>query len=134
MRIWLDLIDQQLFGGKIVVVGDRRLQVRYFFRTQIQRGRRSRCAAPVASLELWANAEETQALQRRRASETAATALTLDKAMSSSLKHASFDFRFSDEYLVGRWSRFVLWMTRAGIALPCERTISRSGIGDPTAH
>ena len=37
MRIWLDFVDQQLFGVKIVVRGERRLQVRYFFRSQIQR-------------------------------------------------------------------------------------------------
>ena len=49
MRIRLDLVDQQLFGVKIVVGGERRLQVRYFFRSQIQRRRRSgdrrRCIA-----------------------------------------------------------------------------------------
>ncbi len=43
-----------------------------------------------ASLALWANVKGTQALPRRRASETAAVTLPLDKVMSSSLKHSHF--------------------------------------------
>ena len=66
-----------------------------------------------ASLELWANVEGTQALQRRRASETAAIALPLDKVMSSSLKHSYFGLGRIILLALG-----VLWMTRAGIALP----------------
>ena len=50
MSILLDAVEQQLLRGNIVVRSDRRLQVRYFFRSQIQRRRRIGCRRIVRAL------------------------------------------------------------------------------------